>query len=40
MHHLKVLEAKSGGKTANTGDIYLKVTVKGQSKCYISDELY
>jgi len=39
-HHLKVLEFKSGTKTADRFDFYLQVTVKWQSKSYISDEIY
>ena len=40
MHHVKVLESKSGGKMANTFNFYLQVTVKWQSQSYISDEIY
>jgi len=40
MHHVKVLESKSHGKMAKTFNFYLQVTVKRQSKSYISDEIY
>jgi len=38
-HQVKVLESKSGSKTANTFDFYLQVTVKWQSTSYSSDKI-
>jgi hypothetical protein len=39
-HHVNVLESKSGEKTANTFNLHQQVSVKRQSKSYISDEIY
>jgi len=39
-HHVTVLQFKSGGKTANTFNCYLQVTVMWQSKRYICDKIY
>ena len=36
----KVLESKSGDKTADTFDLHQHVTVKRPSKSNISDEIY
>jgi len=40
MHHVKVLESKSRGKTAKMFDFNLQETVVRQIKSYISDEIY
>jgi len=38
-HHLKVLESKSGCKTAKTFDFGLQVTLKWESNSWIRDEI-
>ena len=38
--HVEVLESKWRGKTVNTFDFYLQVTIKRQCKSYISVEIY
>jgi hypothetical protein len=40
MHHVKVLESKSGDKTADTFNLHQHVTVKRPSKSNISDKVY
>jgi hypothetical protein len=40
MHHVNVLESKSCEKSAHMFNLHEQVTVKRQSKSYISEEIY